>query len=680
MSTTTSRNDTPRLTRDPVADIAAKLGHALPEIRLRAVKSLVLKLDAGLIKPVDLSHDKYLVERLIVFLEEPVVNNGDSTTAEAWAGVQAAVGIVQRLAKHPQTCRVLVTVGAVEALQRLKLRAPAEIGLLASTGLRALVYTPAEDQAANSRVTLKPELEDSSRVSNELGRRSLPALERQGPGDVTWGARRMSWDFGGRGRESSHGTPKESVELVSRKPRLLIAHSDADSARPLRLHSPQTFKFPLLTDGFPVFSYIHLSLEDEKIIETFVSLIATPTLASDDPIKWELENKLFEILCYDFGAAIFLQKGSIFRGILTGFESTDPERLSRTLHYFTELSLEWIKCLCRAADTIEPNPPSTPLNATPNVSMLAGNSFSELHTPSVLEDSFSVTFAAHEAFLASIGCMRSPRHFPGLAALCQNLLPFVKLHLDTVIEQKVSQKGDLILFKFHLVKTYLYEIVDIAIRCRNDELTGTEETTELGNPGETTRNDILLELAVDVTVAVIRVANEPDTSGVFWGALDFLLNSNAFPEFPSLFTRAIIHHKSQDLSGALYDLDDILILLLQHSKVDIRLSVHVALQDWVNRHDHPVPSIAIIYELVGALFSDIEEEQMASLQTLNSVFATNSNVTLESGLACFPWFQSAFDQVGSSLLDTVYTMLCTNLNEDQKCEILLRGRLSKSSE
>ncbi|KAJ3339572.1 hypothetical protein HDU93_007989 [Gonapodya sp. JEL0774] len=656
--------------RNPISDIADKLGHILPEIRFRAAKSLSLKLDAGLVEPADLVHDHHLASQLVRALDESLKGDAttDVTTQQHYetpsttikqSNVDPVLSIILRLATHPPTCRRLIQSGAIAALQQLKLRVNAETGHLADMALKQLLYMRGDD---------------------EPGKRTRT---------------------GGDGWEGDAGTEKGKR---------------TDEAHQI-----------LVSNSFPVFPYIHPSLQDESLIDTFAGLVSNVrldehefTVGAPEPgfISWDLETHLFDVLALDFGAAVFLQRAGLFRGILAGLSSSDFKRFARSLQYLDQLSFEWAKALRRAADTVEHAPPSTSRNGTPNVTASAlpglgsvngtGNivgalSESDLRgldtariesSVATPDDSVSVTYAAHEIVMAALKVMRArPENFSGLVELCHNLIPFIALHVESVTEIKgpsADRSGDnSLLFRFHLIKTYLWVLVETAIAV-GDNAIGSEKAVEVGTRsnkrvglGVVDKLDILLEMALDLVVATMRVPMEPEAAGIFWGSLDFLLDSCVFPNFSRVLTSAVTHRKWRTRSDKLEILDDVLILLMRHTNLNVVITVYQTIRDSIRHVDNDSPgcilTLNILYEVTTALQGNSEVLQSVGLEILRLALIGNLECPPQLVVACLPWLQSAQGLDNGALMERAYTKVSEHLTLDQKCELFLRGRLHKNA-
>ncbi|KAM4841045.1 rotatin [Thomomys bottae] len=89
--------------------LVRKLGHPLAEIRERALRSVLGKLERGLSRPADLVHHRLLFLHLLEWFNFPCV----PLKAEA-------LGLLSRLVKYPSAVQHLTELGAVEFLSKLR--------------------------------------------------------------------------------------------------------------------------------------------------------------------------------------------------------------------------------------------------------------------------------------------------------------------------------------------------------------------------------------------------------------------------------------------------------------------------------------------------------------------------------------------------------------------------------
>jgi len=125
-----------------LASLADKLAHPLQEVRLRSLRSLRSKLDAGLVNPSELSCDPSLLRALLQLL-------GSSASVGVALDV---LELLQRLAVEPSGARQLVGFGALDRLSHLQATSPpAEpVAILAKRLIERLVHLPSNAVEAAS--------------------------------------------------------------------------------------------------------------------------------------------------------------------------------------------------------------------------------------------------------------------------------------------------------------------------------------------------------------------------------------------------------------------------------------------------------------------------------------------------------------------------------------------------
>ena len=106
-----------------------KLAHPLEEVRLRAVRSLRSKIEAGLYQATDLCVEPSLARNLVNLL--PIQANTDASQSEALQLLAAVAG-------HPDMSRQLVSLGALDYLEELQ-RGGGAIGDGAAAAARMLL-------------------------------------------------------------------------------------------------------------------------------------------------------------------------------------------------------------------------------------------------------------------------------------------------------------------------------------------------------------------------------------------------------------------------------------------------------------------------------------------------------------------------------------------------------------
>ncbi|OAJ42334.1 hypothetical protein BDEG_25798 [Batrachochytrium dendrobatidis JEL423] len=119
---------------------------------------------------------------------------------------------------------------------------------------------------------------------------------------------------------------QRSCSHKSQNTRLLPKEQHFTSPENIKLQSvpySNSVKFDVCS-----FERVHLSLLDLEAIERFSALVVGPL---DD---YDLEMKLFDIICMDFGSQAFLQQPHVLRLILSGMELSYSGRPEQSLNVY----------------------------------------------------------------------------------------------------------------------------------------------------------------------------------------------------------------------------------------------------------------------------------------------------------------------------------------------------------
>ncbi|CAI9735440.1 rotatin-like isoform X1 [Octopus vulgaris] len=130
----------PVLLRDDVdfERIFQKLGHELEEIRVRALKNVISKLNYGLVCLSDLVQEKHLFIRLLEWFNFPS------------APMQSEVlGLLHQLSEHSTACESLREIGAIDFLSHLRMDSPTSLKDKIDTILENLMKIPDLDPKSN---------------------------------------------------------------------------------------------------------------------------------------------------------------------------------------------------------------------------------------------------------------------------------------------------------------------------------------------------------------------------------------------------------------------------------------------------------------------------------------------------------------------------------------------------
>lgn len=126
---------------------------------------------------------------------------------------------------------------------------------------------------------------------------------------------------------------------------------------------------------------------------------------------------------------------------MNGLDSESDPRLYQNLEYLETLTNEWGKLFRKSADTLVSISANTPANNTPNASVNAGIT-ENVDETSVADYSISLPFAAHELFIKLTAMMKYVDLVPLLLRILYGILPFLKLHLESIIN-KMTRETDI---------------------------------------------------------------------------------------------------------------------------------------------------------------------------------------------------------------------------------------------
>lgn len=144
---------------------------------------------------------------------------------------------------------------------------------------------------------------------------------------------------------------------------------------------------------------------------------------------------------------------------MNGLDSESDPRLYQNLEYVETLIIEWTKLFRKSVDTTSPVYSNTPGNNTPNTSLnAAGADLGE--SPANADYSISLPFAAHEIFSKLIGMMKYLDLLPLLLRILYGILPFLKLHIEFVIQKLKESDGLSASFSENLIMYYFCHISD----------------------------------------------------------------------------------------------------------------------------------------------------------------------------------------------------------------------------
>ncbi|XP_026218879.1 rotatin isoform X2 [Anabas testudineus] len=237
-----------------------KIGHSLVEIRVRALKSLISKLDHSLISVSDIVQEKMLLVYLLEWFNFPEVPMQEEV-----------LELISTLSKHPSAAQMLRDVGVVDFLTQLSPNVEPRLRAVISGVLDQLFQLP--------------ELLPSQTVAYTHGLRNTTPT---GVGTL------------------AVIPPEEDFPKMGYFQRTVPAHTDEPSQKIAVHESVKCLKFS-------VFPWLTLTNTDRHILSSNES-----SLRSSNP---KLVQTTCELLCdvimQDFPAEIFLQRPSIVKNLLS---------------------------------------------------------------------------------------------------------------------------------------------------------------------------------------------------------------------------------------------------------------------------------------------------------------------------------------------------------------------------
>ncbi|ESN90365.1 hypothetical protein HELRODRAFT_189846 [Helobdella robusta] len=252
----------------------AKLGHSLEEIRVRALKNLLMKVKLGLVSDEVLSTDEYLHTRILDWFN--LKNN---------LMVDEVLNLITQLIKHPQAATSFIKLGAIEFLTALK-----------SDFVLTSHITMVEDIIDSlAKCNLHEEHYDEYDVGFKLTYKPAKVSQIQESFPVPSTAQNISHEnIEDMLDESLHSYPPDDECIHSR------------------------YKFPAEPDvadhpGNVLFSWIELTDADLIVLNSVVNLLKSRSTLDVVNVCSLLEAVIF----HDYPAEVFLQRPNILQILLT---------------------------------------------------------------------------------------------------------------------------------------------------------------------------------------------------------------------------------------------------------------------------------------------------------------------------------------------------------------------------
>ncbi|XP_056440624.1 rotatin [Gadus chalcogrammus] len=238
-----------------LSHLVKKIGHSLKEIRVRAMKSILSKLEHSLLSLSDLVQERMLFVVLLEWFNFPEVPMQDEV-----------LELLSTLSKHPSAAQMLRDVGAVEFLTQLSPNVDPRLRAVIDGTLDQLFHLP---DLLPSYTTVPPH-------SSGHGADTPPAL------------------------------PKDDSAKIGYFQKSRPGHTDAPPQRIAVCESVKCLKFSM-------FPWLPLTTTDRHILSSNES-----SLRSSDPTLVRTTCQLLrDVIMQDFPAEIFLQRPSIVQNLLS---------------------------------------------------------------------------------------------------------------------------------------------------------------------------------------------------------------------------------------------------------------------------------------------------------------------------------------------------------------------------
>ncbi|KAI9523199.1 hypothetical protein NQZ68_029204 [Dissostichus eleginoides] len=254
-----------------LSPLIKKIGHSLVEIRVRALKNILCKLDHSLISISDIVQEKMLFVLLLEWFNFPEVPMQEEV-----------LELLSTLSKHPSAAQMLRDVGAVDFLSQLSRNV--------EPSLRAVI-----DGTLDQLFLLPPLLPSHNTVSTHGQRNTTPT-----PTDVP---------------------PEDHCPKMGYFHKSMPNHTDVAPQKIAVHESVRCLKFS-------VFPWLTLTNTDRHILSSNES-----SLRSSNPTLVRTTCELLcDVIMQDFPAEIFLQRPSIVQNLLSLLRLVSGKGVSRFLH------------------------------------------------------------------------------------------------------------------------------------------------------------------------------------------------------------------------------------------------------------------------------------------------------------------------------------------------------------
>ncbi|XP_048576455.1 rotatin-like isoform X2 [Nematostella vectensis] len=301
-----------------------KLSHQVEEIRVRALKNILFKLEHKLICVSDLVQERELLIRLLEWFNSP------SAPLK-----KEVLELLEKLSKHVSAAQILLSIGTIEFLSQLRQDISPDLYQDVDNVIHQLLRLPQDVddkhdewclykghgvQPGNNDAVVDTGTSENGR--GQLKSSSCPILSKEGPP---------------HGLASSQSIPQFGKPQGYFAEDLVPIPSQSNMPQGSRSTSRSHDTAQLESTALTFFRWMSLSVSDRHVLTATDSRLQSrsPTLVAQSC------EFLSDVLFKDFPAEIFLQRPSVFRTLLdildTSRNTTDDTLLLSTLNCLTSL-------------------------------------------------------------------------------------------------------------------------------------------------------------------------------------------------------------------------------------------------------------------------------------------------------------------------------------------------------
>lgn len=428
------------------SEMFEKLNHRLSSIRNRALDSLCFKLDHNLLGPGHLSQNKKFISALVDWINS--YDNRDEIKAHQ---LLCVLKLIDQLGRYQHANHSLRQFGIGSAIQNLfkcirREHREASITKLADK-LNAFFNT--HPTGLSSRAVMD---ELSTKDTEFLTHHSNTNQEKRD---------RNSQYIESTVHQSTYFKPTKSMMVNNSAWR---GHSDSkgnvhnlngnnDQISSTKADSNMNNMIPL--------NFLFLSAKDESFVADFSLILNSVTSSGDTSAAIPFEKILlgFDILCFDFGPQIFLQRTELLSSIIEGCFSDTYQHQENCVAMLEKLSSHWTGLLkqslhvCQSFRTTNQKAPMISHN-TPEISnqegfsRTIGNNHFQSSLPNPLakssndgnyyqkgfrtNPSLSLIQGSYEVAARISPLLKDKKFALSAIRVIQNLLPYIQIYLETI--------------------------------------------------------------------------------------------------------------------------------------------------------------------------------------------------------------------------------------------------------